>query len=83
MRKREPAGAGDHDAGATLPRHGLVERVDDCCATAFVMCERPQAVPWADPSFAVADIGRLPYEEPLPQESSSLEDAMNRASDSV
>jgi hypothetical protein len=44
------------------PDSGLVERVDDYCAVAFVMCAEPQAVPRADVATVVADIGRLPYE---------------------
>jgi hypothetical protein len=41
----------------------IAERVDDYCATAYVYCVEPQAVPRVDLDVALADIGRLPYEE--------------------
>jgi hypothetical protein len=41
---------------------GIAERVDDYCATAYVYCERPQAVPRVDVAGAVADLERKPYE---------------------
>ena len=44
------------------------ERVDDYCATAFVACHEPQPVPRLDLAAALADIGRLPHEQPLPLE---------------
>ncbi len=47
---------------------GICERVDDFCATAYVYCTRPQAVPRLDVAAATADIGRKPYESPLPGE---------------
>ena len=34
-----------------------VERVDDYCATAYVYCQRPQAVPRFETALAVRDIG--------------------------
>lgn len=36
---------------------GICERVDDYCATAFVYCMAPQAVPRLDVGLALADIG--------------------------
>jgi hypothetical protein len=47
---------------------GIVERVDDYCATAFVYCREPMAVPGLDVSAAVAGIERLEYERPHPME---------------
>lgn len=49
---------------------GIAERVDDYCATAFVYCTEPQAVPRLDVTAAIADIGRADYEEPTPMERS-------------
>ena len=49
---------------------GIAERVDDYCATAFVYCTKPQAVPRLDITAAIADIGRSAYEEPTPMERS-------------
>jgi Protein of unknown function (DUF2961) len=42
----------------------VCERVDDYCATAYVACRDAQPVPRVDVAGAVADIGRLPYEQP-------------------
>ncbi len=47
---------------------GIAERVDDYCATAFVYCMVPQAVPRLNLAAALEDIGRLDYEEPGPFE---------------
>ena len=47
---------------------GIHERVDDYCATAFVYCRTPQAVPRLDVAAALADIERGEHEEPLPME---------------
>jgi hypothetical protein len=47
---------------------GIAERVDDYCATAYVYCREPQPVPRLDVPAALADIGRLPYEQPHPFE---------------
>ncbi len=41
---------------------GIVERVDDYCATAFVYAARPQAVDRVDVGAATADLERRPYE---------------------
>jgi hypothetical protein len=41
---------------------GCVERADDYCATAFVYCLEPQAVPRLKIAAAAKDIGRLPFE---------------------
>jgi len=41
---------------------GIAEREDDYCATSFVYCRSPQAVPRLDVAAAVADLGRLPGE---------------------
>ncbi|MEY2425316.1 MAG: hypothetical protein QOI61_888 [Actinomycetota bacterium] len=51
---------------------GIVERSDDYCATDFVMCERPQAVPRVVLSDVVDDIERRDYEGPLPMENALL-----------
>ncbi len=63
------AGAGWHEN----PRPGVLaiglhERVDDYCATAFVACLEPQPVERLDLAVALADIERIPSEEPLPME---------------
>ena len=51
---------------------GIVERVDDVCATAFVYCREPQTVSRVDLAGAVADIGRLSYETSDPMEGAAL-----------
>lgn len=51
------------DPSPGLVGQGIVERVDDYCATAFVYCERPQMVTPVDVELAVADIERRPYEQ--------------------
>ena len=51
---------------------GIVERSDDYCATAFVMCEQPQAVPRVVLSEVIDDIERRDYEGPLPMENALL-----------
>ncbi|WP_208025741.1 glycoside hydrolase family 172 protein [Amycolatopsis acidicola] len=59
------AGTGiDRDRGGPLLASGIFERVDDYCATAFTVCAEPQPVPRLDVAGAVADLARLPYEEP-------------------
>lgn len=47
---------------------GLVERVDDYCATAYVYLRTPQSVPRVDVQAAVADVSRLSFETPHPME---------------
>jgi hypothetical protein len=47
---------------------GIVERVDDYCATAYVYCTEPQPVPRLDVAAAIADIARGPDEQPLASE---------------
>lgn len=47
----------------------VCERVDDYCATAYVACRDAQPVPRVDVAGAVADMGRLAYEEPTLMES--------------
>ncbi len=64
-----PAGTGlRRPADGRLLAHGIVERVDDVCATALVVCAEPQAVPRVDVAAAVADLERRPYERPHPFE---------------
>ena len=48
----------------TLPllAHGIVERIDDYCATSYTVCADAQPVPRLDLDVALADIGRLDYE---------------------
>jgi len=58
------AGDGWQRDRAGLLAQGIVERVDDYCATAYVYCSKPQPVPRVDMARALADVGRLPYEEP-------------------
>lgn len=52
----------------TVAAHGIVERVDDYCATAFTVCAEAQAVPRLDVESAIVDIERRPYETPHPME---------------
>lgn len=60
-----PAGAGwQRDVKPPLIAWGLAERVDDCCATAFVYCLDAQPVPRVEIAAAVADVERRPYEMP-------------------
>jgi hypothetical protein len=62
------AGAGwvrEH-IGPALHAWGIVERVDDYCAAAFVYCTTPQPVPRVDVAAATADLARRPYEEEAP-----------------
>ena len=47
---------------------GIVERVDDVCATAYTYCREPQTVERLDVAVAVADLGRRPYETAAPME---------------
>jgi hypothetical protein len=55
-------------ASGPLLAHGLVERVDDYCVTAFTVCAEPQPVPRLDLEASLADIARKPYEKPDPIE---------------
>jgi len=65
MASRQAAGEGlNHPDIDGVLGIGLCERVDDYCATAFVMCEEAQAVPRLDVAAAVADIERRDYETP-------------------
>jgi len=68
-RTNPPAGQGwFRDVGPGILAWGLAERIDDYCATAYVYCTEPQPVPRLDVVAALADIERLPYEQPLPGE---------------
>ena len=68
-RTHPPAGAGwNRDLGQGLLAWGIVERVDDYCATSFVYCTEPQAVARVDVAAATADIGRRGYEVASPFE---------------
>ncbi len=63
------AGAGwERAARRGVLAQGIAERVDDYCATAYVYCREPQAVPRLEMKAATADIARLDYEEPGPFE---------------
>jgi hypothetical protein len=55
-------------AGDAVEAFAVCERRDDVCATAYVYCAEPQAVRPLDLPEALADIARLPYEEPSPTE---------------
>jgi len=64
-----PAGNGlQRPTDGPLLAHGIVERVDDVCATALVVCAEPQPVPRVDVAAAVADLERRDYERPHPFE---------------
>jgi hypothetical protein len=60
------------DLSPALLAWGIAERVDDYCATAYVYCTAPQAVPPVDPAVATADIARFPYEPMGPTEMLAL-----------
>ena len=47
---------------------GIVERVDDACAAAYVYCREPQTVGRVDMTTATADLGRRSYETADPME---------------
>jgi D-arabinan exo alpha-(1,3)/(1,5)-arabinofuranosidase (non-reducing end) len=47
---------------------GIAERVDDYCATAFVLCSEAQPIPRVDVAAAIADIERREYEQPSSME---------------
>jgi hypothetical protein len=67
-RSNPPAGTGwQHDRPGAAA-HGIAERVDDYCATAYVYCRDAQPVPRLDVAAAIADIERLPHETPSPME---------------
>ncbi len=64
-----PAGTGwMRDPRPGVIGMGICERVDDCSAAAFVYCRDVQAVERVDVAAAVADLGRLAYEEAAPME---------------
>jgi hypothetical protein len=64
-----PAGSGwSYRPSPAVAGIGIAERVDDYCATSYIYCRRPQPVPRLDLAAAVADIGRLDYEQPTPLE---------------
>jgi hypothetical protein len=65
------AGNGWQRVGSSLTL-GLVERVDDVCATAYVYCREPQAVERLDVAQAVVDLTRRPYEAATPNEESGI-----------
>jgi Protein of unknown function (DUF2961) len=60
-----PAGSGwSYQPRPGIAGFGIAERVDDYCATSYVYCRQPQAVPHLDVPAALADIGRRNYERP-------------------
>lgn len=62
-----PAGGGPR-MGGRVHAQGIFERRDDYCATDFVYCREPQAVPRVDVAAALTDIARRDHEQPLPME---------------
>lgn len=52
----------------SLAGHGIVERVDDYSAVAFVLCAEAQPVPRVDVEQATADLTRLDHEQADPME---------------
>jgi hypothetical protein len=60
-----PAGSGwSYQPRPGIAGFGIAERVDDYCATSYLYCRQPQAVPHLDVPAALADIGRRNYERP-------------------
>jgi hypothetical protein len=60
---RNPAaGKGWYRDNPAVTAHGLGERVDDYCATAYVYCRDAQPVPRLDLAAATADISRRAFE---------------------
>jgi len=57
------AGRGWYRDNPALIAHGLGERIDDYCATAYVYCRDAQPVPRLDLDAATADIARRPFEK--------------------
>lgn len=62
------AGDGWQRIGDGAYTFGIVERIDDVCATAYVYCREPQRVERVDPTGAVADLERKAYETADPME---------------
>jgi hypothetical protein len=62
------AGGGWQRIGGGTFTFGIVERVDDVCATAYVYCREPQRVQRVDLAGAMADLERRPYERADPME---------------
>ncbi len=62
------AGEGWRPVGGGAFTFGIVERVDDACATAYVYCREPQPVGRLNVAAAVADLERRPYETADPME---------------
>ncbi|MEX2205726.1 MAG: glycoside hydrolase family 172 protein [Myxococcota bacterium] len=63
QRTNPAAGAGWLRNNPAVAVHGLSERVDDYCATAYLYCRDAQPVPRLDVAAATADIARRPYEQ--------------------
>jgi len=61
-RTNPAAGAGWLRNNPAVAVHGLAERVDDYCATAYVYCRDAQSVPRVELGSATADIERRAYE---------------------
>jgi hypothetical protein len=57
------AGRGWFRDNPAVAAHGLGERIDDYCATAYVYCRDAQPVPRLDLAAATADIARRPFEK--------------------
>jgi hypothetical protein len=67
-RRNPPAGAGWVRDNPAVVVHGIAERVDDYCASAYVYCRDAQAVPRLDLAAVTADIARFPHEQPTQTE---------------
>ena len=74
-----PATAGRASGDGPVEWFAVCERIDDYCATAFVMCHEVQAVPRVDVGAAIADVERFPYEQRSPFEG-MLDDGLPSAS---
>lgn len=72
---KQAAGSGwQRPENPNLLALGIAERVDDYCATAFVVCAEPQAVSRVRLGDAIDDIGRRDHEQPSLMEQTLLAD---------
>lgn len=67
LEKNHPLAGRGWEVKKSGPIHafGILERIDDYCATAFLYLQNPQPVPRLDLGLAIVDIERKPYEKKL------------------